>query len=254
MKRFLYTLLLLITILPTTLVADTYVVAIGICQYQYIKGLRQTENDARSIASLYQSRAAKVVTLLGAQATHQNVIATLRTHFAKARPTDTVVLFFSGHGSKGGICAYDTKSAASCISYAEIAKTLKDCQADNKQLYIDACYSGGLRMEKKPNAAQSAQSTFENTEGVMLFLSSRTSETSQENPYGPNGQFTKYLLRGLKGGADANKNRIVEACELFNFVSDKVAHATKGKQHPVMWGRFNNEMHLMNWNALLSSI
>ena len=230
--------------------ADTYVVAVGICQYRYIKGLRQTENDARYIASLYQSRAATVVTLFGSQATHLNVISTMRSHFSKARSTDTVVFFFSGHGSKCGICAYDTQSAATSISYAEIAQVLKGCQADNKQLYIDACYSGGLRLETNSGSMSSVQYAFADTEGVMLFLSSRSGETSQENPYGANSQFTKYLLRGLKGGADANKNRIVEARELFNFVSDKVARATKGKQHPVMWGRFNNAMHLMNWNEL----
>ena len=84
--------------------------------------------------------------------------------------------------------------------------------------------------------------------GLMLFLSSRTNETSRENPYGRNGQFTRYLLRGLKGGADNNRNRIVEAKELFDFVAVNVAKATKGKQHPVMWGRFDNNMHVMNWN------
>lgn len=228
----------------------TIVVSVGICKYAHVRALRQAENDARSMATLYRSRAAEVTVLLGADATHERVVQTLRDAFAKARPEDTVVFFFSGHGGKGGICAYDSKDAASCISYAEIARAVKECVAENKQLYIDACYSGGLRLKGKPGAGMSARTAFSDTEGVMLFLSSRSGETSQENPYGPNGQFTKYLVRGLKGGADDNRNRIVEAHELFRFVSEKVAAATKDRQHPVMWGRFNDAMHLMNWNAL----
>lgn len=238
---------LLLLLLPLSLAARTYVVSVGICNYQYIRGLRQTENDARSIASLYRSRQCDVTTLLGAQATHEGIISALRTVSAKAEKDDVVVFFFSGHGGKGGLCAYDTQGASTFITYTEIAKELKNCKADNKQLYIDACYSGGLRLDGS-RSTPTAQSTFSNTEGVMLFLSSRSGETSQENFYGPNGKFTKYLLRGLKGGADTNRNRIVEAKELFTFVSAKVVEASKGLLHPVMWGRFNDGMHLMNWN------
>ena len=49
----------------------------------------------------------------------------------------------------------------------------------------------------------------------MLFLSSRSSETSRENPNGPNGYFTQYLEKGMKGAADTDRNRIVEAKEIF---------------------------------------
>ena len=247
MVKFRQWLLALLFFFPLSLAARTYMVAVGICDYQYINGLRKTENDARSMASLYRSRGCEVTTLLGSKATHEGVITTLRDVLGKAQKHDVVVFFFSGHGTKRGLCAYDTKSEMSCITYAEIARELKTCRADNKQLYIDACFSGGLRMDG-PRTAASPQSDFSDTEGVMLFLSSRTDETSQENIYGPNGQFTKYLLRGLKGGADSNRNRIVEAKELFTFVSAKVAAATRGEQNPVMWGRFNDAMHLMNWN------
>ncbi len=240
-------LLLLCILLPLLLPARTiYVVSVGIAKYQYITPLRQTENDATDMAALYRTHTTHVTLLTGKNATRQSICTTLRKVFAQAEADDVVVFFFSGHGSKGGLCAYDTRGASTCISYGEIAKIIKGCRANNKLLFIDACYAGGLRHDS--NAVASAQSSFDKTEGVMLFLSSRTNETSRENPYGRNGQFTRYLLRGLKGGADNNRNRIVEAKELFDFVAVNVAKATKGKQHPVMWGRFDNNMHVMNWN------
>ena len=62
-----------------------------------------------------------------------------------------------------------------------------------------------------------------------------------------NSLFTAYLERGLRGGADANLDRTITARELFTFVSEGVQQKSKQKQHPVMWGRFPDEMPLMTW-------
>ena len=62
------------------------------------------------VAELYLTHTKQVTTLLGAQATHDRILSTLRSVFSKASEDDTVVFFFSGHGSKGGLCAYDTKN------------------------------------------------------------------------------------------------------------------------------------------------
>ena len=62
-----------------------------------------------------------------------------------------------------------------------------------------------------------------------------------------NSLFTAYLERGFRGGADVNKDRIITAKELFLFVSKGVAEQSLQKQHPVMWGRFDDEMPVMSW-------
>ena len=81
----------------------------------------------------------------------------------------------------------------------------------------------------------------------MFFLSSRTNETSQEMLGGPNGQFTRFLVRGLGGGSDKNRDKKISAKELYDFVHEGVSVATGNKQHPVMWGRFNNTMTILDW-------
>lgn len=226
-----------------------YVLSVGISDYKYINDLHMAEKDAGSIAELYRTHTSHVKTLLGSQATHDNILTTLRTFFSQAGADDIVVFFFSGHGDKGGLCAYDTRSSSSMVTYAEIRNAISGCRARNKQLFIDACFSGGLR-DSSAQSANNANSSplSSNTEGVMLFLSSRSGEASRENIWADKGLFTQYLIKGMKGGADTNGDRIITAKEIFKYVSSGVSQRTNKKQNPVMWGKFNDDMHIMNWN------
>ena len=232
-----------------------YVLSVGIRDYRYISDLQKTENDPREFSELYMTHTKNVTTLLGSQATRENILSSLRSCFAKAGADDIVVFFFSGHGDKGGLCAYDTKGRSTLVTYAEVQKAIGSCKAANKQLFIDACYSGGLRDGKKTaRPATTARPPLSDTQGIMLFLSSRTGETSQENRWADNGFFTQYLIKGLKGAADTDSDRIITAKEIFTYVSAKVSERTRKKQNPVMWGKFNDNMHILNWNPKRNTI
>lgn len=247
-------LLLSISLTLGILMADArtiYVLSVGICHYEHIRDLKKTESDAITLAKLYKTHTTHVTLLLGAQATHDNILSELRKICGEATEGDAFVFFFSGHGGKGGLCAYDTRSEQSMVTYGEVQQVLQTCRANNKQLFIDACFSGGLRKSTSTvnSTTATAETSFNDYQGVMLFLSSRSNETSQENPWADNGFFTQYLLKGIKGAADTNGDRIITAQEIFSYVSSNVAKRTNGKQHPVMWGKFNNNMRVMNWNA-----
>ena len=81
----------------------------------------------------------------------------------------------------------------------------------------------------------------------MLFLSSRSNETSIEQRNMENGYFTTYLQKGLRGAADSDKNRIITAKELFKYVHENVVKISNGRQHPVMWGKFSDSMPVISW-------
>lgn len=248
MKRPLLLTLLLLCCTVAGVARTIYVVSVGICDYQYIRNLQKAENDATAVSALYLTHTPHVTTLLGADATHNRILSTLREVFYQAGADDTVVFFFSGHGSRGGLCAHDTKDGRTLLTYQEVQQVMRQCKAENKQLFIDACFSGGLRERKKAKKAATDRQPLTDTEGILLFLSSRTEETSQENQWSNNGFFTQYLIKGLKGAADANADRIITAKEIYTFVAAKVSERTAKKQNPVMWGKFNDQMHLMNWN------
>lgn len=220
----------------TSLQAKVYVVSVGIADYPGTENdLRISDNDAKTIAKVFMStKDASVKVLTNEDATQAALLSTVHTLFEDAQSDDAVILYFSGHGTPGALVCHD-----GLLTYQHIFKMLKGCRASRKVIIADACYAGKMR-----NTSQKTSSY--NNQNVMLFLSSRTNETSQETKY-KNSLFTIFLERGLRGGADKNRDRQITAREIYDFVHDGVREASSNKQHPVMWGRFNNNMTIIKW-------
>ena len=216
--------------------SKSYVVCVGIADYPGKENdLRISDNDAQTIAKVFQAtKDASVSVLANEDATQSALLSTMHTTFADAQSNDAVILYFSGHGTPGALVCYD-----GLLTYQHIFKMLKGCKANRKIIIADACYSGKMRTSKQ-------QSDSYNSQNIMLFLSSRTSEVSRETQY-KNSLFTIFLERGLRGGADKDRNRQITARELFDFVHGGVTDASGNKQHPVMWGKFNNDMTIIKW-------
>lgn len=225
---------------------NLYVVSIGIADYAFINDLRYTENDVKSFNRVMKRHTKNIITLTGKNATHYNAVRSIESVFSKAQKEDRVILFFSGHGYLGGFCCYDMnpKDRTNGLTYKELQMLFKKCKSNSKIIFADACFSGGVRIGGN---SEISESVFRQS-NVLFFLSSRTNETSQEMIKGTNGQFTRFLVRGLGGGADYNRDKLITAKELFDFVSKGVRKATYEKQHPVMWGKYNDNMVILNWN------
>jgi uncharacterized caspase-like protein len=56
------------------------------------------------------------------------------------------------------------------------------------------------------------------------------------------GVFSHFLIRGLKGEADANENSVISVQELFDFVGKNVESYTDRRQTPVIQGDYDPEM------------
>lgn len=216
--------------------AKIYVVSVGIADYPGTRNdLRVSANDAKTIANIYQKNDnAQVCLLTNEQATCAKVMESVQKLFASASMSDQVLLYFSGHGMPGALACYD-----GMLPYKQIVKSLMACPASGKMVIADACYAGKMRSNNKRGEKYDSQN-------VMFFLSSRSSETSFETGFS-NSMFTIFLERGLRGGADIDKNRIITARELYDFVHPGVIEATNGRQHPVMWGNFRDDMEVIKW-------
>ena len=226
--------LYLVSIIPIQ--AKVYVVSVGIADYPGTKNdLRISDNDAKTIAKVFlATKDASVKVLTNEDATQSALLSTMYTLFEDAQSDDAIVLYFSGHGTPGALVCHD-----GLLTYQHIFKMLKGCKASRKVIIADACYAGKMRTNNQ-------QTSNYNSQNVMLFLSSRTNETSQETQY-KNSLFTIFLERGLRGGADKNRDRQITAREIFDFVHDGVTEASGNKQHPVMWGKFDNNMTIIKW-------
>lgn len=226
---------------PLNTFSKVFLVSVGISDYPGSDNdLVLPDNDARAITWLYSKNSeVSYVQLLNENATLEKVKAAMGKVFPMAGADDMVVLFFSGHGYQGGFYVYD-----GYLGYKDVRNAMSKSKCKNKIIYADACFSGKIRNTgSNPNSALNSAKKA----NVMLFLSSRSNEYSLEYPNMKNGLFTSALQRGLRGGADANNDRLVTARELFDFVHEKVVFESEGAQHPVMWGKFSDDMVLMNW-------
>ena len=216
--------------------AKTYVVCIGVQNYPGRENdLTLPVKDAIAMKQLFERNGnAEVILLTDQRATRANIVKAMKQLFGKATPSDAVAIYFSGHGAKGALTAYDEH-----LNYKVLRDIFVKSKAGRRFALIDACHSGSMR--KNSNNEQLRG------KNIMFFLSSRTNETSIEHLTLKNGIFTNFLLKALKGGADANKDRVVSAKELYDFVSSGVIKESKGEQHPVMWGDFSNNMPVMTW-------
>lgn len=229
-------LLLLLFLCALQAQAKVYLVSVGIADYPgTANDLRISDNDAKTIVNIFEAtNDATTAILVNEEATSVALISQMRKVFADAKADDMVILYFSGHGTPGALVCHD-----GLLTYQSIFNVMKGCKAKKKIIMADACYTGKMRTSKKQSDSYNAQS-------VMLFLSSRTNELSQETRF-QNSLFTIYLERGLRGGADNNRDRFITAREIYDFVHSGVIEASGGRQHPVMWGKFNDDMTIIKW-------
>jgi uncharacterized caspase-like protein len=225
--------------------AKTYLVSVGIADYSKfpssVNNLELTVKDAQAMVDLLSANRSMDYSILkDTLATKRNILRYIRGVFKKAAEDDIIIFFFSGHGYDGGICACDGR-----MTYAEVREAMSRSRCKNKIMFIDACHAGGLR--GNANHASSSEVTSAKKANVMLFLSSRTNENSLESRNMDHGYFTTYLKAGLSGEADANKDNVITAKEIFTYVSDGVRTLSLEKQHPVMWGNFSDDMPVMKW-------
>lgn len=233
-------LIILFSVLVGFVQARTYVVCAGISDYPGTgNDLRVSAYDAQTIDNIFQkNKYSESLCYMDANATTNNIIEAMNTMFGKADKDDVIMLYFSGHGIHGGLVCYD-----GYLYYSTIYQVMRKFDVHNKVIFADACFSGKMRYSNQRNDSRSK-------ENVMLFLSSRSTELSMEMPIQTgfhNSLFTVFLERGLRGGADTDRNRILTANELYTYVHEGVVKASGNHQHPVMWGKFDGFMPVIKW-------
>ncbi len=220
----------------------TYVVSVGIGNYKYPEvapPLPCSVGDARAMSRFfYNYNGSSVFMLLNENATRNHILRVLKSEFSKSTPNDEIIFVYSGHGVQGGLTSYETKDASSLITYNEIQNIMKSAKARRKVIIAMACYSGGLTLrDNNRTQRRNTQKT-----SVMLYTSSRANESSWESADMTNSYFISRVLEAFRGAADKNGDKKVTARELFNYVNPRVISDTYGKQHPQMWGKFDDSM------------
>lgn len=229
-----------------------YAVVVGIASYNHMPALRYTKDDAYEMGMFLKSPAGgalpdnQIKLLIDEQATKGNIIRTMKDVFGKAGPNDLVMLYFSGHGLKGSFLPINYDGFNNKLPHEEINQIMENSAAKYKLCIADACHSGSLfaaRSASELAVLETYYTTLGQSEaGTALLMSSKSDETSLESSGLRQGVFSHYLIRGLKGEADANTNSIVSISELYNFINKGVREYTGNRQTPIIKGDYDPNM------------
>ncbi len=207
--------------------ADTFVVAVGVEQYDdpQIAPLRYAAADARAVADAFRAGGvpADQVILLHSGATDRtalptkfNLLHSLQRVREKARAEDTLIFFFAGHGMQTGPEAYlltidsvRENLADTALPMTAVQGMMSRFEARRILFIIDACRNDPNAGRAEADAvldetfARSLRPVLERTGGPLpdaaLLLACQVGERAWEMPDEQHGAFTWFLLRGLAG-------------------------------------------------------
>lgn len=230
-----------------------WAVIIGIAAYEHMQTLRFTDDDAYRFYAFLKSPEGgalpddQIQLLIDESATREKIMNAMRNVFGKAGPNDLVMLYFSGHGVPGAFLPIDFDGLNNKIYHQEISSILAASKAKYKVCIADACHSGGLFAVRTPNATSSGLISYytnlsQAQPGTALIMSSKSDETSLEASGLRHGVFSHFLIRGLKGEADDDSNKIVTVKELYGFINKGVTEYTAFQQSPVIRGNYDPQM------------
>ena len=248
-----------------------WAVVIGISDYKdnKIPSLRYSSNDASAFYSwlispnggrLPQSR---VKLLLDRDATGRKIRDALYVWLRQADEKDVVIIYFAGHGSPESSDApgnlfllpndteYDNIAATALPVWNIKAAIERFIKAKKVIIIADACHSYGVGKSfdipgRAINPISSGLRELAGIrDGMCVINGSDENQLSQEGAkWDGHGVFTYFLLKGLKGEADYNKDKIIPIDDLNRYLFKKMSKATRGAQTPTVAGRFKPEFML----------
>jgi uncharacterized caspase-like protein len=188
-----------------------------------------------------------------------------------AKKDDLVLIFFAGHGApevdprgveSDGLAKYLVPSDAdpndlysTGLPMDEFQTIFERIEAEQVVVFLDSCYSGaagGRTFSSTRTRNARVDDIFlerlTRSKGRAIITASRASEVSIELPELGHGVFSFYLVQGLRGAADLDRDGVVTVQELYQYLEEQVAQRSRavgGNQHPVMKGEMDGVLPLV---------
>ena len=237
---------------------DALAVVIGVESYQYVPDATYAYNDAEVfreyLAETMGMKRQRIKLATNSKATQAEFSKLLGPNGWLARnitkDKSDVVVYFSGHGiaspdaKSSGLLPHDVDPNYSVgLQTTQLYQDLAAMGAKSVTVFLDACFTGQTRNSEmlianaRPIVIQAtAAAVPENVTVISAASGSQISGALEEKEH---GLFTYYLLKGLGGDADSNKDKLININELKLFVTAKVKEqaALNGReQTPEMQG------------------
>ena len=218
-----------------------FAVVVGVADYDGTAAdLTYSDDDARLFYSHLKSAlpnemaGGKSILLLNTQATRSNIVKALETVFSQSTENDFVIFYFSGHGSPGYFCPSDLNNQR--LSHDIVKNYFKNAKAKYRLCIADACFSGSIGAEQQTTSVVNSTQNLRDAR-LAVIMSSKPDQTSAETNAFQQGVFSYYLINGLKGAADLNRDRYITMGELFLYTKNETSRKSNNKQVPVVYGK-----------------
>ena len=266
--------------------SDAHAVIIGINEYEdeAIHNLNYARADAKAVyevlidPKLGRFNPKNVQLLLDSDATGKGIKTAICTVIpGRANEQDTVYIYYAGHGapvvipgtkSSDGFEKYLAPTDAEADNLRATGIPMEDIQKyfswiDSKQVifFIDSCYSGGLGGRSFAPQSETETRAISFTDeyldgfagkGRCIVAACDVNELAIESSKLGHGLFTYYLVEGLKGAADTDKDGLVSIEELFIYISKHVkkeARKNKRRMNPVYKGEVYGSVYLTDYET-----
>ena len=145
-------------------------------------------------------------------------------------------IFFSGHGLAANendlyLMAKDSDSDLleyTALNRKKIINILADFKPKSVTMFLDTCYSGVSRKGEQLVASArpirvKVTDDLDIPNNFNIFSASQATQISSSMDKAKQGIFSYYLMKGLEGNADSNKDRNITNKEMFNYLQNKVS-------------------------------
>lgn len=236
---------------------DAVAVIIGISNYKSLPKAEFAKDDAQVFYD-YAIRAlgvkpGSIKLLMDEQADAEEIYTAFKTWLpARVKSTTDVYVFYSGHGlpTPDGTGLYWLPQrvnrdliSKTAILMQEINSDIQASKPKSVTIFMDACYSGQARggetlvASARPIALKSQPTTFPSN--FTVITASQADQISSSSPDLQHGIFSYYLMRGMEGEADLNKDGKITLDEIQAYLSENVgrhARTMNRQQEPQVIG------------------
>ena len=220
---------------------DSVAVIIGIADYKNLPRADYANDDARVFYD-YAIRALgvkpeNIKLLVDADADEVGIYRAFKTWLpSRVRSTTDVYVYYSGHGlpTADGQGLYVLPQRAdrdfidkTAITQSEINVAIQAAKPKSVTIFLDACYSGQARTGEtllasaRPVSLKADTSAF--PDGFTVITASRGDQISSSSPELKHGIFSYYLMRGMEGDADVNRDGKITIGEMQAYLAENVA-------------------------------
>ncbi len=235
--------------------SDLYILAVGINVYKNAKyNLNYAKADAQALSLAVEKKGQGIFgkvykTLLTDDlATKEGIEKAFKQIADQAKPQDSFIFFYAGHGILIETDADSNKTfylvpndvtqittdggelSLKGISSALLRDWTTQIKAGKQLMMLDACQSGGAiqAFAERDLAEEKAISQLARSAGIVILAASGTEQQAIEFKKLGHGVFTYALLQGLNGEADGNpSDRVITVSEIESFLDRKVPELTK---------------------------